>query len=185
MMALTYGDDVVLLRRIADGDFEAFERFYQRHVSRLAQTLRIWFRLSGDLSDVLQEIFLQVWLNARAYNPARGPVSAWLLVIARSRALDLLRRKARLETSEMDLRRALEPQTGSAALDAIWVSTALARLPWRKRRTIDLAFYQGFSHSQIARKQGRPLGTIKTEIRTTLRSLRQEMQRTAAAGASQ
>ncbi len=165
--------DASLLARIGRGDGEAFETFYKRHATGVAQALRSWFQFREDLSDVLQEVFLQVWMRAGSYDAARGPVRTWLLIVARSRALDLLRSQQRFIGEEWAACDTLVEESRVVPVDLLWIGQALDDLPPHHRHTLWLAYYEGFSHSQLARKLECPLGTVKTRIRAGLNLLRQ------------
>ena len=169
-----------LVARIARGDVQAFERFYDRYASLALGLIR---RVLGEreaAQDVLQEVFLQVWKEAGAYDAGRGSVEAWLVMRAKTRAIDKLRARRRI------------PQVGAAPLgEAIAVDTApagddiaaavesrgaveglLARLPEAQRRVIELAFFGGLTQVEIAARLGEPLGTVKTRCRLALERLR-------------
>ena len=161
---------IYLLERIAQGDCQAFERFYTQHVDQVRRMLRVSFGLGDDLADVLQEVFLQVWLRASSYDPERSAPTGWLMVLARSRALDLLRKRPRQAAADRDLRDQTDTPVHPA--EALWLARELEQLPAALRFTAQLSFYEGFSHSQIARKLGRPLGTIKTNLRACVQQIR-------------
>lgn len=166
--------DACLLRRIAKKDREAFDVFYRRHGGRVAQILRGSFHLTEDLSDVVQDVFMQVWVSAARYDSVRGPVAAWLLIITRSRALDLLRKRKRTgEVGRAEPTECAERQSDVAPIEILWVRHALNTLPVHHRSMLRLAYCDGFSHSQLARKLHRPLGTVKTQIRASLKLLRE------------
>jgi RNA polymerase sigma-70 factor, ECF subfamily len=162
--------DRYLLDRVGRGDREAFERFYSHTVDHVRRMLRGSFGLREDLADVVQEVFLQVWLRAASYDPERGAPIAWLMVLARSRALDLLRKTPRQPVPVCDA-----PEQADTAVDpaeTLWLERELEQLPAPLRCTVRLSFYEGFSHSQIARKLGRPLGTVKTNLRVCVQQIR-------------
>jgi RNA polymerase sigma-70 factor (ECF subfamily) len=160
-----------LLRLVAGGDAEALGRFYELH-ARLVNGLAL--RILGntaDAEDVVQEVFLQVWNQAARFDARRGSVGAWLCAIARSRALDRLRRRpARREEPEG----AAPPAWTSPRNDeALAVRRALDRLSRDQRVALELAYYEGLSHSEIAARLDEPLGTVKTRIRTAMMRLRE------------
>jgi RNA polymerase sigma-70 factor (ECF subfamily) len=171
--------DEQLVTRIAAGDRSAFAHFYDRHAGRVYGLLLYMLRHAGDAEDVLQDTFWQIWeRSASRYDVRRSPPVAWLLAIARSRALDLLRKRKLLSelpgeygcpncSYEPDpIQRLERSETGHQ------LRTALAVLPEAQRQAVMLAFYTGLTHDQIARQLALPLGTVKTRIRLGLRRLR-------------
>ncbi len=128
--------------------------------------------------DVLGDVYVQAWETADRFDPGRGSPMAWLYTIARSRALDALRRAARrhLEQIDEDPERggpAPGPEvTGDAAARRREVHRAMDALTSAQREVIELAFFRGYSQSQIADRLGQPLGTVKTRIRTAMQKLR-------------
>lgn len=162
-----------LLRRIEAGDRAALADLYDQHAPLVnALCLRI-LRDRAEAEEVLQEVFLQAWRQAGRYDPARGSVTSWLAVIARSRALDRLRRRAaRREAPEEAIPVTIEmPRTA----EAIAVREALQALPPTQRRALELAYYEGLTQVEIAERTGQPLGTIKTRMRTALLRLREAL----------
>jgi RNA polymerase sigma-70 factor (ECF subfamily) len=174
-------DEHALVRRIASGDGEALTRLFDLH-SPVALGLLV--RILGDRAEaeeVLQEVFLQVWTQADRYDADRSAPRGWLLMLARSRALDRLRRReARRrreeETAEAESRLAVEPH-GTERLEAAErqsrVSSALGSLSPEQRHCIELAFYEGLTHTQIAERLKAPLGTVKSRILLGMSKLRQ------------
>lgn len=133
---------------------------------------------TGRAEDVLQEIFMQLWRNPGAFDAARGSLGAWLAVIARNRAIDVLR-KGRPETDIRDVVVSVESDLADAAERARAVEKirrALGEMPAPQRAALELAFFEGLTHSEIAARTGEPLGTIKTRIRSGLISLRKVLQ---------
>jgi RNA polymerase sigma-70 factor (ECF subfamily) len=167
--------DHQLVRDMVKGDDTALAAFYDRHAARV---LGMLIRMTGrrdEAEDVLQEVFWQVWRCANQYNPARSTPSVWIILIARSRALDeIRRRKAATALHEED-----EPAIHTdPSLDvqrhelARRVQTELDRLPEEQRQAVCLAFYDGLTHEEIAQSQKVPLGTAKTRIRLGMERLR-------------
>src|SRR5271169_886884 len=161
----------VLLQRLASGDTAALGEFYDRFAALVnGLALRI-LRDAQDAEDVVQEVFLQVWRQATRFDPARGSVEAWLCMMARTRALDRLRRRnARREDPE-DL--APVPSTIPRNAEAIAVRKALEGLGEPQRKALELAYFEGLTQSEIAERLQEPLGTIKTRIRTAMIRLRE------------
>jgi RNA polymerase sigma-70 factor (ECF subfamily) len=132
----------------------------------------------SDAEEVLQETFLEVWKRAREYTPSRGTVEAWLLTIARTRAIDRLRSRS-ARGRMVEAKSAEPPDSGPslpdalsvAAQDARRVQAALATLPSEQRRALELAYWEGLSQTEIAERTGQPLGTVKTRVRLALLKL--------------
>jgi RNA polymerase sigma-70 factor (ECF subfamily) len=174
--------DFGLLERIAGGETTALEEFYDRYGGLVyAVCLRI-LRDGGDAEEVLQEVFFEVWRRGDRYDPSRGNPRVYLVHLARSRALDRLRRSRRRE--ELGRRGLAVPEPddlpAEPALDAAIASEerrrmrlALRGLPESQRKAVMLAFFDGLSHSEIARELDTPLGTVKTRIRKGLLRLRE------------
>jgi RNA polymerase sigma-70 factor (ECF subfamily) len=129
---------------------------------------------TGAAEDILQEIFLQLWRNPELFDSSRGNLAAWLAVIARNRAIDTLRRR-RPNTDIADVIVSTE-QDMSAETDRERamkrVREVLGDMPGPQRRALELAYFDGMTHSEIATKTGEPLGTVKTRIRAALLTLR-------------
>ncbi len=129
---------------------------------------------TGAAEDVLQEVFLQLWRNPGAFDSSRGNLGSWLAVIARNRAIDGLR-KRRPETDIADVVVSVEPDMAGEAERARAmekVRGALGTMPVAQRSALEMAYFEGLTHIEIAAKTGEPLGTIKTRIRTGLLALR-------------
>lgn len=168
------------MRRVAAGEAEALAELYDLHAPRvLGLTTRI-LNDPHEAQDVLQEVFLHVWRNPSHYLPERGPLLTWILILARSRAIDrlrALRRRGRdrsVELSEGDMtsgedpeRRAGERQEGRA------IQSVLAEIPPDQRRALELAYFKGYTQTEIAALTGAPLGTVKTRLRQGLMKLRE------------
>jgi RNA polymerase sigma-70 factor (ECF subfamily) len=163
-------DSEGLLRRLGEGDAAALGEFYDLHAGLVnGLALRI-LKNAAEAEDVVQEVFVQVWRQAERYDPSRGSVEAWLCTIARTRALDRLRRhSARREEAGERLPGAVSaPRTE----EALAVRKALDTLSPDQRRALELAYYEGLTQTEIAEQLGQPLGTIKTRIRTAMLRLR-------------
>ena len=178
------------LQRLADEDLmplvsrkdpEAFEVFYDRH-GGAAYSLA--HRIVGDpatAEDVTQEAFLSIWRSKARYDRARGSVRAWTLGIVRNRAIDALRREGgRAPKLDLDDEAALERQQAPERTDAEALRRETARqlrgalggLPNEQSQVIELAYFGGFTHSEIARMLGTPLGTVKGRMRLGLEKIR-------------
>jgi RNA polymerase sigma-70 factor (ECF subfamily) len=133
---------------------------------------------TGAAEDVLQEVFMQLWRNPGAFDASRGNLGAWLAVIARNRAIDGLR-KRRPETDIADVVVSVEPDmAGDAerrrAMEK--VRGTLGGMPAAQRSALEMAYFEGLTHTEIATKTGEPLGTIKTRIRAGLIALRKALE---------
>jgi len=129
---------------------------------------------TGAAEDVLQDVFMQLWRNPGAFDASRGNLGAWLAVITRNRSIDALR-KRRPETDFENVVLSVEPDLATDAdrsRAAAKVRSALAAMPDGQRKALELAYFQGLTHTEIAAKTGEPLGTIKTRIRAGLLALR-------------
>jgi RNA polymerase sigma-70 factor (ECF subfamily) len=173
-------EDAEALRAVARGDESAFARVYDRYSPILLGLLLRILRSRPEAEDVLQEVFLQVWQQARSFDPARGRAFTWLVTLARSRAIDRLRA---VDSRERAAQRSAE-EAPPAAEALVWaedeaaraeraeaVRGALAELPEEQRQVLVLAYLEGMTQSEIAAAKGQPLGTVKTRTRTGLRSL--------------
>ncbi len=170
-----------IIARVARGDGDALAALYDRH-SRPVYSLAL--RVLGDTreaEEVVQDVFAQAWRQAARYDTSRGAVVAWLLVMTRSRAIDRLRARRGLQPLAGDSEHALgvlsDPAAGPerAALSAEQrsrVRHALEQLPFVQRLAIELAFFEGLTHVEIAERLEVPLGTIKTRIRLGLMKLK-------------
>ena len=169
-MSQTSTDAATVLRRLTDGDQSALGELYDTHAALVnGLALRI-LRDPTDAEDVVQEVFVQVWRQADRFDPARGCFEAWLCTIARTRALDRLRR--RMARREDVVESAPGPTCGPSPVEALAVRQALECLSADQRRALELAYYDGLTQSEIATRLAEPLGTIKTRIRTAMIRLR-------------
>jgi RNA polymerase sigma-70 factor, ECF subfamily len=170
--------DLAIVTGLKAGDQRAMADLYGRYSSVVyAVALRV-VGDTGAAEDVLQEVFLQLWRNPGAFDAARGSLAGWLAVITRNRAIDFLR-KRRPETDIEDVVLAVAPDlAGEAerARTAEKVRGVLGAMAPNQRMALEMAYWEGMSHSEIAEKTGEPLGTIKTRIRTGLMALRRAFQ---------
>ncbi|MBV9340529.1 MAG: sigma-70 family RNA polymerase sigma factor [Acidobacteria bacterium] len=153
-------------------------RLYDRYSSVVyAVALRV-LRDAAAAEDVLQEIFLQLWRNPGSFDASRGDLAPWLAVVSRNRSVDMLRkRRPQIELSETVV--SVEPDLAADAdrsRIAEKIRATLAGMPAPQRSALEMAYFEGYSHSEIAQKTGEPLGTIKTRIRTALIQLRGTVQ---------
>ena len=181
--ALQARDERVLVDRLVSRDQAALGELHDRY-ARVVYAMALKISGSpGDAEDVTIDTFWQVWQQANRYDPVRGSVGAWICTIARSRALDRLRTQRRsplIATDEpperVDLTIDEDPEQDVflAERSAI-VRSALGELSDSQREAIELAFYHGLSHAEIADRLNEPLGTIKTRIRLGLSKMRDRM----------
>jgi len=171
---------VALLARIAQGDREAFGRFYDAFAGLALGLIRRILRDPAAAEDVLQEVFWQIWQEAARYDPRRGSPEAWVVMRSKTRAIDRLRAIRRREKTfvapgEESVARSSEApgeNPGVAAETRGLVRSALDGLPETQRRVVELAFFEGLTHSEIASCLGEPLGTVKTRARLGLERLK-------------
>lgn len=133
---------------------------------------------TGSAEDVLQDVFMQLWRNPNSFDSSRGSLGPWLAVIARNRAIDAIR-KRRPETDIDDVIISVQPDMASDAergLAMEKVRDAMESMAAPQRTALEMAYFEGLTHSEIAEKTGEPLGTIKTRIRTGLLALRKVFQ---------
>lgn len=165
-----------LLRRIAGGDRDAFAALYDAFAPRLLGMLVRRFGDRTEAEDVLQDCFWHVWRRAEQFDPQRGGVWVWLLQIARSRAIDRFRKRppaSHLAEPAAEVADATDAATPVLAAEtARRTRDALLRLDEAQREAIEMSFYTGLTHEQIAARTRRPLGTIKSHIRRGMSRLR-------------
>ena len=180
--------DLDLIRRMVEGDSAALGVFYDAHASTLFALVCRILNDVKEAEDVLQEVFLQIWDKAAAFDATQGRPLAWAITLARNKAIDRLRasqrRRAQL-VPEMEIgMEAVEawsapesspPDAAGANEEAQCVRAALASLPSQQRRAIELAFFEGFSQTEVAAALHQPLGTIKARIRRGMLKLRADL----------
>ena len=175
--------DQASLARIARGDQLAFAELYDRH-ARLVFSLALRILQDrADAEDVVQEVFAQVWAQAGRYDAGRGAVAAWMLVLTRSRAIDRLRaRRARPEAAaESETAEQVVDESATQDLELLSaeqvarLQRALKELPEAQRTALELAYYEGLTHAEVAQRLAEPLGTVKTRIRQAVIKLRESL----------
>ena len=187
--------DAALVRLVAERRPEALAELYDRFAPTLLALARRVLDNHADAEEVLQEVFVQVWNRGERYDPARSSVSTWLVLIARSRAIDRLRSRRVVErtheahalttigaigaNSAIGASGVREPHASPEALENVFiherherVRREMAALPAEQRQVLEMAFYQGLTQSEIAAEAGLPLGTVKTRTLLAMKKLR-------------
>jgi RNA polymerase sigma-70 factor (ECF subfamily) len=170
--------DELLLGRIRARDHQAMTDLFDRFSSLVYSVALRILRDPGQAEDVMQDVFFNVWENPRLFVSGRGSLGAWLLVVARNRAIDALRRRKPSDPVDEVVLPAKTNLASEAESNFIMekVRGVMNGLPPDQQKSLQLAFFEGLSHSEIAAQTGDPLGTVKTRIRTALTSVRKAMQ---------
>lgn len=171
--------DWSLLERIVRKDESALVALYDRYSGIVyAESLRI-LRDVAAAEEILQDLFFQIWRTAEKFDPQRGSLPGWLLVAARNRAISRLRRRDSHPNDELTETSVVLPCNleSAAAQNQLLgrVKNALSSLPNGQRAAIELAYFEGMSHSEIAARLAAPLGTVKTWIRLAMEALKKEL----------
>ena len=175
--------DRALVARIENRDADALALLYDRHAGRLMGLAHRILGDTGEAEEILQEVFLHVWRASGTFDPSRGPVLAWLLVATRSRSIDRLRSRRQGRSAGT---RSLEEAPETASREDIEADAAgreweaqcravIAELPEDQRRALELAYFEGLTHQEIAERTATPLGTVKTRVRLGLMKLRERI----------
>lgn len=168
--------DWSLLERVVRKDESALSALYDRYSGLVFSEAKRILRDTGAAEEILQDLFYQIWRTAERFDSARGSLAGWLLVAARNRAISRLRRKTgkaeELDENGVILRVDLESVAAqNILLDKVRV--VMGNLPEGQRQAVELAYFEGMSHTEIAEKTGQPLGTVKTRIRSAMETLKQ------------
>jgi RNA polymerase sigma factor (sigma-70 family) len=173
--------DAALLARIRDRDERAMEELYGRFSGPLYS---LAYQVTGAdrfAQDVVQEVFIAVWKDAGRFDPSRGALAPWLFSLARHKAIDLVRREANVRKRTADVDLSFEEAPDDVHQEA-WlnhrrdrVRAAITELPDAQREALELAFFAGLTHVEVAERLDIPLGTAKTRIRTALLKLREQL----------
>jgi RNA polymerase sigma-70 factor (ECF subfamily) len=168
---------VALLRRIAGGDRDAFGLFYDAYAPLAFGLIRRIVGNAAEAEEVLQEVFLELWGAAHSFDPSRGTPEAWVVTRARSRGIDRVRSiRRKSEGMAQVFGGTVADEVPDPALRVEGRDTirgALGQLPASQQEVIELAFFEGLTHREIAARVGQPLGTVKTRMRLGLDKLRE------------
>jgi RNA polymerase sigma-70 factor, ECF subfamily len=163
-------DDAVLLGRIAQGDLEAFQAFYGRYAGRVLSYARQLSRGRDLAEDVVQEVFVTVWRRAASFRSDRGDPAGWLYTITRNKLVDHWRKLGdAAELDELDERSFAEGGAGDLRLA---MRQALSQVSPEQRRAIEMAYFGGLTYEETAKRLQLPIGTLKSRIRSGLKTLR-------------
>ena len=170
--------DMSLLSRVMAKDQQAMTILFDRYAGMAYSVALRVLKDTGQAQDVMQEVFFQIWREPDSYVQGRGSLGAWLAVVTRNRAVDVLRRRKPSDPVDSvvlasDVNLASEVER-NRMMDK--VRNILKSLPAEQQMSLEMAYFQGLSHSEIAAQTGDPLGTVKTRIRSALMSLRKAMQ---------
>ena len=179
--------DAALMEQLVRRETSALERLYDRYSRPVYSLVLRITRQAPAAEEIVQDVFLQLWRNAHRYQASRGRLEPWLFTLARNRALDHLRLKSErqrrrensldrqpVDSAASDFESSVDAQRRSQKIRAM-----MDGLPPAQRQAIELAFYEGMTHSEIAQHLKEPLGTVKSWIRTGLLRLREALEGTA------
>lgn len=175
--------ELALLARVAERERAAFEELYDRYANILYATALKFLKEDADAQDVVQDVFIQIWDKAKLYDPSKGKPLTWALTLTRNRSIDRIRsiqRRSRLR-DDFERETAADESAGiREALSEVDASEksqilrdAVGRLSPEQRKVIELAFFGGFTQSEIADRLGQPLGTVKARARRGLMKLKE------------
>ncbi|HKD44660.1 MAG TPA: sigma-70 family RNA polymerase sigma factor [Candidatus Angelobacter sp.] len=170
-------DDRALVARLRahdQGAENAMADLYERYSAIVYGVALRVLRDASAAEDLLQEVFLQLWRNPEAFNADRGRLAPWLAVVARNRAIDMLRKRPPEEDiAELPISTNVDLEDRAVRRQVVdKVRGVLAALPPEQRKNLEMAFFEGMTHTEIAAKTGEPLGTVKTRIRSALLAVR-------------
>ena len=175
-------EDRQLIQRTALGDKEALEELYTRYSTSVFSLARFMLRQEALAEEATQDIFLNIWLKAASYKSDRGEPRAWIMSVAHHKVIDIIRARRRAITmtdpkdyETLDLLPSGQVPTDEQAernLERERIRKALAVLPEAQQEVIILAYFEGYSQSEIAERLNQPLGTVKTRVRLAMQKLR-------------
>ena len=171
--------DAELMERMVRRDEAALEALYDRYAGLLSSVLNRILRDKQAAEEILQDIFYQLWRTASQFDSSRGSLPGWLMVIARNRAISRLRHHNPAAGEELLENTISVPFNLESAIAQkellVRVRGAMEALPKEQRATVELAYFEGLTHTEIAERTGDPLGTVKTRLRTALETLKRAM----------
>jgi RNA polymerase sigma-70 factor, ECF subfamily len=173
--------DEALMKAISRRRYDALAELYDRHGKRLRATIDGVVHEEGEADDVLQEIFIQIWEEAARYSPKAGKPLGWMVTIARRRAIDRLRRRQAYSRARERYQKRVTHETSNSTRQAEevfmlndlrhFLNECMRILPRLQREALELAFFKGLSHREIAAATHAPLGTVKTRLELGLQKL--------------
>lgn len=169
------GDDARIAAEFKEGDERVLRVVYDRYGTLVYRIALATLGTVPDAEEVTQETFVSAWRGRRTFDPGRGTLASWLVGIARRRAVDQLRANARQSRSSQaaqDVGAGATATSPDGVVDRMVIADELSRLPAAQRQVLELAFYDDLTHAQIAMLTGLPLGTVKSNLRRGLMSLR-------------
>lgn len=179
-------DDLELLQRIAAKDKDALNTLYNRYMTPVYSLSLHMLKQPPLAEEVTQDVFLNIWLKADSFNASRGNPRSWIMSVTHHRVVDVIRSRRRTDSAtDPEGYDTLErlPSSGPSvesqvtqSLDRERIVRALATLPDNQRQVIELAYFEGYSQSEMAEKLSQPLGTIKTRVRLAMQKLRMVLQ---------
>jgi RNA polymerase sigma-70 factor, ECF subfamily len=171
--------DAALIDRMIQRDETALEALYDRYAVMLTSVLTRILHDSQAAEEILQDIFYQLWRTASQFDPSRGSLPGWLLVIARNRAISRLRHRNPAAGDELVESALPTPFNLESAISQQQllgrIRGALEDLPKEQRAALELAYFEGLTHSEIAQRTGDPLGTVKTRLRSAVETLKRAL----------
>ena len=170
--------DQSLMERVRAREQRAMTVVFDRYAGLVYSVAQRVLNDSGQAEDVMQEIFFQLWRNPNSFSSSKGSLGTWLVVVARNRAIDQLRQRRPSDPVEEVVLASATNLESEAERNTMMqrVRGYLKEMPEDHQRSLEMAFFEGLTHSEIAKKTGQPLGTIKTRIRSALISLRKRLE---------
>jgi RNA polymerase sigma-70 factor (ECF subfamily) len=170
--------DEPLLNRAKGNDQRAMTELFDRYGRMVYSVALRVLKDPGQAEDVMQDIFFQVWRSPNSFVEGRGSLGAWLAVMARNRAIDALRRRKPSDSVEDVVLASRTDMASEIERNSLMekVRTIMKDLPTEQQKSVELAFFEGMSHTEIAEKTGDPLGTVKTRIRSALVRIRKAIE---------